>query len=96
MALARTSRCCDSIIMHTSALEFEIPIAVSVEISDDTIAVDLSDGRSIFVPVGWFPRLDTPPRKRENIGGSLATDKESTGGTLMKICNYSGGALKIA
>ena len=26
-------------------------------LTDDTLSVDLSDGRSISVPIGWFPRL---------------------------------------
>lgn len=28
-----------------------------VEITDDTLAVDLSDGRTISVPLAWYPRL---------------------------------------
>lgn len=28
-----------------------------VTITDDTLAVDLEDGRSIAVPIGWYPRL---------------------------------------
>jgi hypothetical protein len=31
--------------------------ALSVAITEDTLAVDLSDGRSIAVPLEWFPRL---------------------------------------
>lgn len=30
---------------------------VNVVVSDDTLAVDLEDGRSIAVPIGWYPRL---------------------------------------
>lgn len=33
------------------------PKAVDVEITDDTLTVDLEDGRTISVPIGWFPRL---------------------------------------
>lgn len=29
----------------------------SVQVSDDTLTVDLEDGRSIAIPIGWFPRL---------------------------------------
>ncbi|GIK39606.1 MAG: hypothetical protein BroJett011_34390 [Chloroflexota bacterium] len=29
----------------------------SVSITDDTLAVDLEDGRTIAVPIGWYPRL---------------------------------------
>ena len=28
-----------------------------VEITDDTLSVDLSDGRTISVPLAWYPRL---------------------------------------
>ena len=31
--------------------------AQSVSVTDDTLAVDLSDGRTISVPLAWFPRL---------------------------------------
>ena len=30
---------------------------VEVTITDDTLAADLEDGRSIAVPIGWYPRL---------------------------------------
>ena len=30
---------------------------ISVTVSDDTLAVDLEDGRTIAVPIGWYPRL---------------------------------------
>jgi hypothetical protein len=29
----------------------------NVSITDDTLAVDLEDGRTIAVPIGWYPRL---------------------------------------
>lgn len=28
-----------------------------VSITDETLSVDLEDGRSIAVPIGWYPRL---------------------------------------
>lgn len=43
--------------MTTSAVEIEIPNAESVVITEDTLSVDLSDGRTIAVPLAWFPRL---------------------------------------
>ena len=33
------------------------PKAVTVTVTDDTLSVDLEDGRTIAVPIGWFPRL---------------------------------------
>ena len=43
--------------MVTLAVELRISEALNVSITDDTLSVDLSDGRSIFVPIAWFPRL---------------------------------------
>ena len=43
--------------MSTSAVELEIPDAIDVTVSDDTLSVELSDGRTISVPVDWYPRL---------------------------------------
>ncbi len=31
--------------------------AQNVAVTDDTLAVDLSDGRTISVPLAWYPRL---------------------------------------
>lgn len=43
------------------------PKAVDVEITDDTLTVDLEDGRTISVPIGWFPRLaHGSPEERAN------------------------------
>lgn len=39
----------------------------SVQFTDDTLAVDLTDGRTIIVPLVWFPRLlDATPSQRAN------------------------------
>ena len=43
--------------MNISAIETEIPKAENVKVTDDTLSVDLSDGRTISVPLEWFPRL---------------------------------------
>jgi hypothetical protein len=41
--------------------------AQNVSVSDDTLAVDLSDGRTISVPLAWFPRLlNGTPEERSN------------------------------
>jgi hypothetical protein len=44
--------------MNTLAYNIETPYAVSVQTTEDTLTVDLSDGRTISVPLGWFPRLE--------------------------------------
>lgn len=43
--------------MSTSAIEMEVPFAENVTISVDTLCVELSDGRTISVPLAWYPRL---------------------------------------
>jgi len=30
---------------------------LSVAVTDDALAVDLEDGRTVIVPIGWYPRL---------------------------------------
>jgi hypothetical protein len=30
---------------------------LSVVVTDDTLSVDLEDGRTVSVPIGWYPRL---------------------------------------
>lgn len=43
--------------MNTSAAEIAVPMAEAVTVTDDTLTVELSDGRSLSVPLAWFPRL---------------------------------------
>lgn len=43
--------------MNTLAVEIKRPNVLNVTVSEDTLGVDLSDGRSISVPLAWFPRL---------------------------------------
>jgi len=35
----------------------EVPKIKIIDITDDTLSVDLSDGRTISVPLAWYPRL---------------------------------------
>jgi len=59
--------------MTTLAIELEIPSAENVTVTGDTLSVDLSDGRTISVPIAWYPRLShAVSKERENwkiIGG---------------------------
>jgi len=52
--------------MSTSAVEMEVPFAENVTVSVDTICVDLRDGRTVSVPLSWYPRLlhATPAERR--------------------------------
>jgi len=42
--------------MSTLAVEAN-PLASAVEVTEDELVVELKDGRSISVPIAWFPRL---------------------------------------
>ena len=39
------------------AVEIDVPDAENVSVTKDSLSVDLSDGRTISVPLAWFPRL---------------------------------------
>ena len=53
--------------MTISAVEIEIPNAETVSVTEDSLSVDLSDGRTISVPLAWFPRLlHATPEERKN------------------------------
>ncbi|MFN8497045.1 MAG: DUF2442 domain-containing protein [Anaerolineae bacterium] len=43
--------------MLSASDELVMVRAVSVSVTDDTLSVDLEDGRTIAVPIGWYPRL---------------------------------------
>jgi len=40
-----------------AAVALVLPRVVNVTINDDTLSVDLEDGRTVSVPIGWYPRL---------------------------------------
>ena len=53
--------------LNISAIEIEVPRTEDVEVTKDTLTLDLSDGRTISVPLEWFPRLlNATPRERNN------------------------------
>lgn len=43
--------------MTTLALDMKSAIATNVVVTDDSLIVDLEDGRTISVPIVWYPRL---------------------------------------
>lgn len=59
--------------MNSSTVETRIPTARTVRVSDDTLSVELTDGRAISVPVAWYPRLSHGTAEERNhwrlIGG---------------------------
>ena len=53
--------------MSISPIEIELPRAEDVRVTNDSLVVDLSDGRTIAVPLEWFPRLlHATPEERNN------------------------------
>ena len=42
--------------MTTLTLETE-PLALQIQVTDEKLIVDLADGRSLIVPMSWYPRL---------------------------------------
>jgi hypothetical protein len=58
--------------MTTSVIETQVPLAQYVTVSEHTLCVELSDGRSISVPLAWYPRLShatSAERKRWRLVG---------------------------
>jgi hypothetical protein len=57
----------------SAGVTLTLPRVVNVTVTDDTLSVDLEDGRTIAVPIGWYPRLaHGTPAERTNvqIGGA--------------------------
>ena len=53
--------------MPSATVTLTLPRAIAVTVTDDTLAVELDDGRSIAVPIGWYPRLaHGSPKERNN------------------------------
>lgn len=43
--------------MSTLAIELSAPEAQDIAITEDSLVVELSDGRTISAPIVWYPRL---------------------------------------
>lgn len=43
--------------MNSPTVETQTATAARVEVSDDALSVELTDGRTISVPLAWYPRL---------------------------------------
>ncbi len=53
--------------MPISRVNMEVPDAVGLEITEESLIVELSDGRTITVPLTWYPRLlQATPAERSN------------------------------
>jgi len=52
--------------MNSLAIEIQEPSAQNLTISEDSLTVDLVDGRTIIVPLSWYPRLWHGTREERN------------------------------
>ncbi|MBM3888605.1 MAG: DUF2442 domain-containing protein [Verrucomicrobia bacterium] len=43
--------------MTTLAIDRTMTRATSVRVTEDTLVIDLADGRSVSAPLAWYPRL---------------------------------------
>src|SRR5437762_6234937 len=43
--------------MSSSAVETHEALATCVDVGEDTLSVELADGRTIAAPLAWYPRL---------------------------------------
>lgn len=63
--------------MSTLTLENE-PLAVDLTITDESLTVGLGDGRSLSIPLAWYPRLEQASEaERANwnlLGGGYAIE----------------------
>ena len=52
----------------SAVVTLSLPRIIRVAATDDTLSVDLEDGRTIAVPIGWYPRLaHGTPAERANV-----------------------------
>lgn len=53
--------------MNISTVDVKVPEVESVVVAADTLTAELSDGRTISVPLDWYPRLiHATPVERDN------------------------------
>ena len=53
--------------MNISVNDLNAVKALDVSVTDDTLTVDLADGRTLSVPLTWYPRLlHGTPDERQN------------------------------
>ena len=52
--------------MAISMAEIEVPNAENVKVTGNALSINLSDGRTLTVPLDWFPRLSNATSKERN------------------------------
>src|SRR6266851_3706665 len=91
--------------MNSSSANSQTAVATQVTVTDDTLSVELSDGRTIAVPLAWYPRLVYATTKERTSWRLIAGGRgihwadldEDTSGPRHKLCNKFGptGMLEI-
>lgn len=80
--------------MSISGTEVREALATRVTASDEALTADLADGRTIVVPLAWFPRLaHGTPAQRANwrlMGGGVGIhwpdlDEDVSVGSLLSV-----------
>ena len=71
--------------MPTSTVKFELSEATSIRVTEDTLVVELADGRAISVPLDWYPRLVHATPAERNRWNSMPTISTSIGLIWMRI-----------
>ena len=79
--------------MSSSRVERRAALATRVHVNDDTLSVDLADGRTIAAPLAWYPRL-----WHRNAGGHcrgrLGSVSVCGAGAGASLCPLSGRLLR--
>ena len=61
--------------MRTSTADTRLPCALRARVLNETIVVELRDGRTVTAPLNWYPRLlHSSARERRNwrlVGGGM-------------------------
>ena len=52
--------------MTILAVKINIPKANNLNVTEDTLTVELDDGRTISVPLAWYPRLQEASANERN------------------------------
>jgi hypothetical protein len=67
--------------MRSSTADTHTATAADVRVDDQSLTVELSDGRSVSAPIGWYPRLAHGTADERNqwrlIGGGLGIHWEA-------------------
>ena len=71
--------------MSISTIEIQPTLAERISIDEETLTVDFIDGRSISVPLEWYPRLLHGTPKSAIVGDSSVKVKAFIGLNWMRI-----------